>query len=88
MKIKEGYVIKKLGTGFVVVTIGQASKDFNGMIRLNPAGAFLWNSIKEGADSRDKLVKLMLERYEDLDEATARADLDEFLDSVKIAIEE
>ncbi len=88
MKIKEGYVIKKLGTGFVVVTIGEASKDFNGMIRLNPAGAFLWNSIKEGADSRDKVVNLMLERYEDLDEATARADLDEFLDSVKIAIEE
>jgi len=88
MKIKEGYVIKKLGTGFVVVTIGEASKDFNGMIRLNPAGAFLWNSIKEGADSRDKVVRLMLERYEDLDEATARADLDEFLDSVKIAIEE
>ena len=88
MKIKEGYVIKKLGTGFVVITIGEASKDFNGMIRLNPAGAFLWNSIKEGADSRDKVVNLMLERYEDLDEATARADLDEFLDSVKIAIEE
>ena len=88
MKIKEGYVIKKLGTGFVVVTIGEASKDFNGMIRLNPAGAFLWSSIKEGADSRDKVVNLMLERYEDLDEATARADLDEFLDSVKIAIEE
>ena len=88
MKIKEGYIIKKLGAGFVVVTIGQASKDFNGMIRLNPAGAFLWNSIKEGADNKDKLVKLMLERYEDLDETTARADLDEFLDSVKIAIEE
>ena len=88
MKIKEGYIIKKLGTGFVVVTIGQASKDFNGMIRLNTAGAFLWQSILDGKDSKEKLVQAMLERYEDLDEATARTDLDEFLDSVKIALEE
>ena len=88
MKIKEGYIIKKVGPGYVVVTVGQASKEFNGMIRLNPAGAFLWQSIREGADSREKLIRLMLERYEDLDEATAKADLDEFLDSVQIALEE
>ena len=88
MKIREGYIIKKLGTGYVVVTVGQASKDFNGMIRLNPAGAFLWNSIKEGKDTEEKLVKAMLERYDDLDEATAKADLGEFLDSIRIALEE
>ena len=87
MKIKEGFIIKKLGTGYVVVTIGQASKEFNGMIRLNPAGAFLWQTIREGADSKEKLIRAMLERYEDLDEATARADLDEFLESVKIGLE-
>ncbi len=88
MKIKEGFIIKKLGSGYVVVTIGQASKDFNGMIRLNTAGQFLWQSILDGADTKEKLVRAMLERYEDLDEETAKADLDEFLDSVKIAIEE
>ncbi len=88
MKIKEGYVIKKLGTGYVVVTVGQASKDFNGMIRLNPAGAFIWQRIKEGTDSREKMIRAMLERYDDLDEATAGADLDEFLDTVALALEE
>ena len=88
MKIKEGFIIKKLGTGYVVVTVGQASKDFNGMIRLNPAGEFLWKSIQDRKDNRDKLVEAMLDRYDDLDEATARADLDEFLESVKIALED
>ncbi len=88
MKIKEGFIIKKLGSGYVVVTIGQASREFNGMIRLNPAGQFLWQSILDGADTKEKLVKAMLDRYEDLDEATAKADLDEFLDSVKIALDE
>ena len=88
MRIKEGYIIKKLGTGYVVVTVGEASKDFNGAISMNPSGAFLWQSILDGADSREKLVKAMLERYEDLDEATANADLSEFLDAVAFALEE
>ncbi len=88
MRIKDGYIIKKLGTGYVVVTVGQASKDFNGVISLNTAGAFLWQSILDGADSKDQLVKAMLGRYEDLDEATARRDLDEFLEAVAFALEE
>ena len=88
MKIREGFIIKKLGPGYVVVTVGQASRDFNGMIRLNPAGAFLWQSILNGCDHKEKLIRAMLERYEDLDEATAKADLDEFLDSVFVALEE
>ena len=88
MRIKEGYIMKKLGAGYVVVTVGQASRDFNGMIRLNPTGAFLWDCIRNGADSREKLTKAMLDRYEDLNEQTAAADLDEFLDSIRIALEE
>ena len=88
MKIKQGYIMKKLGAGYVVVTVGQASKDFNGMIRLNPAGAFLWDSIQAGKDTKEKLIEAMMERYDDLAEETARADLDEFLESIQVALEE
>ena len=88
MKIKEGFIIKKLGIGYIVVTVGDASKDFNGVIRLNETGAFLWQSIQDGADSREKLIQAMLERYEDLDQETAEKDLDEFLGRVAFAMEE
>lgn len=88
MKIKPGYIMKKVGSGFVVVTVGQASLDFNGMIRLNKAGAFLWEQIKNGADSEAALVAAMQQRYDDLDEATAKADLAEFLQTVSFAMEE
>ena len=88
MRIKEGYVIKKLGIGYVVVTVGEASKDFNGLIRLNASGAFLWQSILNGVDTRQKLVNAMLKQYEDLDENTANEDLNEFLDAVSFALEE
>ena len=88
MKIKNGYIMKKLGAGYVVVTVGQSSKEFNGLIRLNETGAFLWQNILDGADSKEKLVTKMLERYEDLKENTARKDLDEFLETVSFALEE
>ena len=88
MKIKEGYVINKLGGGYVVVTVGDASKDFNGLIRLNNTGAFLWENIREGLDTREKLVQAMMDYYDDLDEETARKDLDQFLSSISFAIEE
>ena len=88
MKIKEGYVIKKLGDGYVVVTVGEASKDFNGVIRLNASGAFLWDSIQDGADNREKLISAMIESFDDLDEETAGKDLDEFLEKVAFALEE
>ena len=88
MKIKEGFIIKKLGIGYIVVTVGDASKDFNGVIRLNETGAFLWQSIQDGVDSREKLIQAMLDRYEDLDQETAEKDLDEFLGRVAFAMEE
>ena len=88
MKIKEGFIIKKLGIGYIVVTVGDASMDFNGVIRLNETGAFLWQSIQDGADSREKLIQAMLDRYEDLNQEIAKKDLDEFLGRVAFAVEE
>lgn len=88
MRIKEGYVMKKLGSGYVVVTVGRASTEFNGAIRLNGTGAFLWQSILDGADTREKLVRAMLAEYEGVDEATAARDLDGFLAAVAFALEE
>ncbi len=87
MRIKEGFVMKKLGSGFVVVTVGQASKAFNGVIRMNETGAFLWQSIAEGTGSREQLVSAMMARYDDLDETTASQDLDKFLETVAFALE-
>ena len=88
MRIKEGFVMENLGIGFIVVAVGQAGADFNGLIRMNGTGAFLWQSIADGADTREKLVNAMLARYDDLDEATAVQDLDEFLKTVSFALEE
>jgi len=88
MKIKEGYIMKSLAGGYVVVTVGEASKEFNGMIRMNATGAFIWNTILKGADSREKILSEMMNAYEDLDEATANKDLDVFTENAKMALED
>lgn len=87
MKTKKDYIIKKVGSGYVVVTVGEASREFNGMIRLNEAGAFVWNQLEKGT-TKKALIKLMLERYEDLDEETAKADLNELLEKIEFSLEE
>jgi len=87
MKIKKGYVINKLGDGYVVVAVGEASNDFNGVIRLNTAGAFLWQCIQDGADSRQKLLQAMAERYDDFDEKVAGEDLDDFLEKIAFTLD-
>lgn len=71
----------------MVVAVGAASENFNGMIKLDETGAFYWKEMENGI-SREDLVAKMLERFEDLDEATARADLDEFVKTIKFACEE
>ena len=42
MKIKKGFVLRKVGGDFVVVPVGEMSKKFHGMINLNATGEFLW----------------------------------------------
>lgn len=67
----------------IVVAIGKASEEFNGLITLNETGAFLWKLLQNGTDY-DSMLKALLDEYE-VGEADARAGIDSFLDKVKEA---
>ena len=62
MKIKEGFVLNKMGQQTVVVSVGAASKIFNGMIKINETGEFLWKQLEKGAGKED-LVNALLQEY-------------------------
>ena len=49
MKIKEGFILRKVGIQYVVAATGKASENFNGMLRLNESGAFAFRLLQEGA---------------------------------------
>ena len=83
MKTKKGFMLRSVGGRHVVVAIGKASEDFNGLIKLNETGAFLWKQLEKGTTYEDMLSALLKE-YE-VDEATAREGIDAFIKTAKDA---
>jgi hypothetical protein len=83
MKIKSGYIMREVSDNYVVVPTGQATVDFNGMITLNETGAFLWKQLVE-EKTLDQLAENFMKEY-DVDEATAKKDIMEFVEKLKDA---
>lgn len=81
MKIKEGFMLRQVAGNHIVVPVGAASIDFNGMLTLNETGAFLFKELQKGID-RDELVEALLREY-DVDRETAEAHTDKFIEKLK-----
>ena len=75
MKIQDGYLLKTVAGNNVVVPVGDL--DFEGLIKLNETGAFLWELLGDDCDM-DHLCAKMTAEY-DIDEATAKRDIEAFL---------
>ena len=86
LKAKKGFLLRKLGPEYMVVAIGEASKNFNGMIRMNETGAFYWKELEQGA-TEDSLGAKTMERFTNVNEETARQDVRAFLQSIDVALD-
>lgn len=69
MKLKEGFLLRKVAGQAVVLPAGDAL-DLNMMITLNDTGAFLWEHLGEDTNEA-ALVQALLGEY-DVDEETAK----------------
>ena len=83
MKVKNGFILRKVGKQFVVAATGEASKNFNGIIRLNDEAAIAFGLLQEGI-AEDALVAALVEKYGGT-EAEVRADVAHFLTKLKEA---
>lgn len=81
MKLKNGFILRKVADTYVVVAVGAEAKKHNVMITLNETGNLLWEKLEEGADEAE-LVNAMLDVY-DIDRDTAKADVERFIQKVK-----
>lgn len=77
MKTADGFILKTIAGTNVVVPIGKATVSFRSMITLNDSGAFLWRQLEKGC-TEEELVAALENEY-NVDDATARADIKEFL---------
>ena len=75
--------MRKVGKQYVVAATGKASKDFNGMIRLNASAAYLFGLMKENM-TEESLVEALMAEYA-VEEAMAKDDVSMFLSKLKEA---
>ena len=73
MKIKEGFMLHEVGGEYIVVAVGKASAEFNGVIKLNSTCAEIWKQIEQGL-GEDEIAKNLADRY-DVDGEKALADV-------------
>ncbi len=83
MTIRENYVLRQVAGSQVVVAVGEASVNFNGMLTLNDSGALLWRTLEHGADEAG-LISALTSEYEVSDEQAGR-DIAEFLKTLREA---
>ncbi len=83
MKIKKGFVMRKVAGSAVVIATGEASKDFHGMVKLNATGADIWQGIADGLDEKAIAERIVCD-YE-IDEETAYEDVKATVNKMKEA---
>lgn len=77
MKIRDGFVVRKVAGVNVVISLETRADDGNCAIRLNDTGLLLWEQLVVGAE-KEALVKMLLDTY-DVTEDIARRDVDAFI---------
>ena len=78
MKIKNGFVLEEVGTGYLAVAVGERAKDFSGLVRMNGTGAFFWELLSENDMTKEELLARVLSEYEDVSEEQVLADINSF----------
>ena len=72
MKIKEGFVVRKIANQYMAVPVGARAKELHGMIGLNETAAFLWELLKEERTT-EELATLLYDEYEISEESALEA---------------
>ncbi|MCR5294076.1 MAG: PqqD family protein [Lachnospiraceae bacterium] len=77
MKIKDGFVLRKIGGKDMAVPVGERTREVHGMIALNETGAFLWENLSEER-TEEELTRALLDEYE-VDQAVAARAVEGFV---------
>ena len=80
MKIKPGYLLREVAGQFVVVPVGEAALNFNGVISLNKSGAFLWKLLQYDLVF-DELVQQIVSTYQ-VTLSVAKEDAEAFINKM------
>ena len=86
IRAKKDFMMQKMLNDYMIIAVGESSDTFHSIIQTNETGAFYWKMIEQGTTT-EKLIQAAMDRFEDLDELTARQDINDFLESISPAVE-
>ena len=81
MKLKKELIRREIAGESFLVPLGKTTYEANGLFVLTELGSFIWDRLPE-AESAEDILKAILAEY-DVEEATARADLEKFLEKLR-----
>ena len=75
MKIKGTFVLREVMGQSVAVPVGETSKNFHGMIKLNATGAEIWKDLEKGI-TKEQIAQKIVEQYDaiEIDEALLKVE--------------
>ncbi|MBQ6830849.1 MAG: PqqD family protein [Clostridia bacterium] len=81
MKIREGFVLRRVMGQAMAIAVGETSRTFKGMVKLNDTAADMWEWMAEDV-TEEQLASRLQEKY-DVDAATAKESVEQFVASLK-----
>lgn len=81
MIIKKELLKRDIGGESFLVPLGKTNYESNGLFALTEVGAFIWDILPQ-ADNAEDILRAVLAEY-DVDEDTAKADINDFLNKLK-----
>ena len=83
MKIKDGYVLRKIAEEYIVIAVGERFAEFSGMMSLNEVSAKIWDYLSKER-TFGEILAYVLSVY-DIDEETAGTDINNLLTQMESA---
>ena len=80
-RVKDGFIIRKIGEYVMAVPVGAQTSEMHGMIALSESGELLWSALEKGATVED-LAEILTDNY-DVEKNTAIEDVEKFINSLK-----
>lgn len=68
MIIKKGFVLREVAGTTMAIATGEASKSFQGMIKLNSTAKVIWEGIDQGLTEQEIAAKIASGQQVDFDE--------------------
>lgn len=83
MKIRKGFVVRKVGDAQYAVATGDALKYFKGMIKINEMGAFMFTLLQE--ETTTEQIAERIEKSFEGDHKKITADIENFVATLREA---